>query len=56
MERLNDGEKYKPAVLKMALGGSFQIMVQAQIAVDEWMQLFIEQRAPAVHQEAALYL
>jgi hypothetical protein len=56
MERLNDGEKYKPAVLKMALGGPFQIMVQAQIAVDEWMQLFIEQRAPAVHREATLYL
>jgi hypothetical protein len=56
MERLNDGEKYKPAVLKMALGGSFQIMVQAQTAVDEWMHLFIEQRAPAVHQEAATYL
>jgi hypothetical protein len=56
MERLNDGEKYKPAVLTMALGGPFQIMAQAQIAVDEWMQLFIEQRAPAVHQEAATYL
>ncbi len=56
MERLDDGEKYKPAVLKMALGGSFQIVVQAQIAIDEWMQLFIEQRAPAVHQEAATYL
>ena len=56
MERLNDGEKYKPAVLKMALGGPFQTMVQAQIAVDEWMQLFIERRAPAVHQEAATYL
>jgi hypothetical protein len=56
MERLNDGEKYRPAVLTMALGGSFQIMAQAQIAVDEWMQLFIDQRAPAVHQEAATYL
>jgi hypothetical protein len=56
MERLNDGEKYKPRVLTMALGGPFQIMAQAQIAVDEWMQLFIEQRAPAVHQEAATYL
>jgi hypothetical protein len=56
MERLNDGEKYKPAVLTMALGGPFQIMAQAQIAVDEWMQLFIEQRAPAVHQEAVTYL
>jgi hypothetical protein len=56
MERLNDGEKYKPPVLTMALGGPFQTMVQAQIAVDEWMQLFIEQRAPAVHQEAATYL
>ena len=56
MERLNDGEKYKPPVLTMALGGPFQMMAQAQIAVDEWMQLFIEQRAPAVHQEAATYL
>jgi plasmid stabilization system protein ParE len=56
MERLNDGEKYRPAVLAMALGGPFQIMAQAQIAVEEWMQLFIEQRAPAVHQEAATYL
>jgi hypothetical protein len=56
MERLNDGEKYRPAVLAMALGGPFQIMAQAQIAVEEWMQLFIEQRAPAVHQEAATFL
>jgi hypothetical protein len=56
MERLNDGEKYKPAVLTMALGGSFQIVAQAQIAADEWMQLFIEQRAPAVRQEVATYL
>jgi hypothetical protein len=56
MERLNDGENYGPTVLTMALGGSFQILAQAQIAVDEWMQLFIEQRAPAVHQEAATYL
>jgi hypothetical protein len=56
MERVNDGANYGPTVLTMALGGSFQIMAQAQIAVDEWMQLFIEQRAPAVHQEAATYL
>ena len=56
MERLNDGKKYKPAVLTMALGGPFQVMAQAQIAVDEWMQLFIEQRAPAVYQEAVTYL
>jgi hypothetical protein len=56
MERLNDGEKYKPPVLTMALGGPFQIMAQAQIAVDEWMQLFIEQRAPAVRQEASTFL
>jgi len=56
MERLNDGEKYKPPVLTMALGGPFQIMVQAQLAVDKWMQLFIEQRAPAVYQEAVTYL
>jgi hypothetical protein len=56
MERLNDGETYPPAVLEMALRGPFQIMVQAQIAVDEWMQLFIEQRAPAVYQEAVTYL
>jgi len=56
MERLNGGEKYKPPVLTMALGGPFQIMAQAQIAVEEWMQLFIDQRAPAVHQEAATYL
>jgi hypothetical protein len=56
MERLNDGEQYKPAVLTMALGGPFQKMTQSQIAADEWMQLFIEQRAPAVHQEAATYL
>jgi hypothetical protein len=56
MDRLNDGEKYRPAVLAMALGSPFQIMAQAQIAVEEWMQLFIEQRAPAVHQEAATFL
>ncbi len=56
LERLNDGEKYKPAVIEMALGGPFQIMSQAQMAVDEWMQLFIEQRAPAVRQEAAAFL
>jgi hypothetical protein len=56
MERLNDGEKYKAPVLAMALGGPFQIMAQAQLAVEEWMQLFIEQRAPAVHQEAVTYL
>ena len=56
MERLNDGETYQPAVIEMALRGPFQIMVQAQTAVDTWMQLFIEQRAPAVHQEAATYL
>src|SRR5262245_25595293 len=30
MERLNDGEMYKPAILEMALGGPFQMMVQAQ--------------------------
>jgi hypothetical protein len=56
MERLNDGETYQPAVLEMALRGPFQIMVQAQTAVDTWMQMFIEQRAPAVHREAATYL
>jgi hypothetical protein len=56
MERLNDGETYPPAVLEMALRGPFQIMVQAQTTVDTWMQLFIEQRAPAVRQEAATYL
>ncbi len=56
MERLNDGERYKPPVLTMALGGPFQMMVEAQRAVDEWLQLFVEQRAPAVHQEAATYL
>jgi hypothetical protein len=56
MERLNDGAQYKPHVLAMALGGPFQIMAQAQIAADEWMQLFAEQRAPAAHQEAATYL
>ena len=56
MERLNDGEIYKSAVLEMALGSPFQIMVQAQIAVDSWMQLFIEDRAPAVHREAATFL
>jgi hypothetical protein len=56
MERLNDGETYQPAVLEMALRGPFQIMVQAQMAVETWMHLFIEQRAPAVHQEAATFL
>jgi uncharacterized membrane-anchored protein YhcB (DUF1043 family) len=56
MERLNDGETYKSAVLEMALGSPFQIMVQAQIAVDIWMQLFIEDRAPAVHREVATFL
>jgi hypothetical protein len=56
MERLNDGETYQPAVLEMALRGPFQVMVQAQTAVDTWMQLFIEQRAPAVRQEASTFL
>jgi hypothetical protein len=56
MERLNDGETYKSAVLEMALGSPFQIVVQAQIAVDRWMQLFIEHRVPAAHREAATYL
>jgi hypothetical protein len=56
MERLNDSEKYKPPILTMALGGPFQIMAQAQSAVDTWMQLFIEYRAPAVHQEASTFL
>jgi hypothetical protein len=56
MERLNDGETYQPAVLEMALRSPFQIMVQAQSAVDTWMQLFIEYRAPAVHQEASTFL
>jgi hypothetical protein len=56
MERVNDGEPYKSAVLEMALDSPFQIMVQAQIAVDSWMQRFIEDRAPAVHREAAIYL
>jgi hypothetical protein len=56
MERLNDGEEYKAPVLTMALGGPFQIMVQAQVALDEWMQLFIEQRAPAASREAAAFL
>jgi hypothetical protein len=56
MERLNDGEKYKAPVLAMALGSPFQTMLQAQTALDEWMQLFIEQRAPAAHQEAAAFL
>jgi hypothetical protein len=56
MERLNDGETYQPAVLEMALRGPFQIMVQAQMAVETWMHLFVEQRAPAVHQEAATFL
>jgi hypothetical protein len=56
MERVNDGEPYKSAVLEMALGSPFQVMVQAQIAVDSWMQLFIEDRAPAVHRAAAIYL
>jgi hypothetical protein len=56
MERLDDGEAYKPAVLEMALGASFQLMVQAQTAVDVWIQLFVEQRAPTVRREAAAYL
>ena len=56
MERLSDGEMYKPAILEMALGGPFMGMVQAQVAVDKWMQLFVEQRAPAVHKEAEIYL
>jgi hypothetical protein len=56
MERLNDGETYQPAVLEMALRGPFQIMVQAQSAVDTWMQLFVECRAPAVQQEASTFL
>jgi hypothetical protein len=56
MERLNDGEPYKPAVLEMALGAPFQLMVQAQAAVDTWMKLFVEQRAPNAHREAVAYL
>jgi hypothetical protein len=56
MERLNDGEAYKPAILEMALGAPFQLMVQAQTAVHTWMQLFVEQRAPAVRREVAAYL
>jgi len=56
MERLSDGEMYKPAILEMALGSPFKGMVQAQAAVDKWMQLFVEERAPAVHKEAAIYL
>jgi hypothetical protein len=56
MERLNDSETYKPVILEMALGGPFQMMVQAQIVVDNWMQLFVERRAPAVHREAVTYL
>jgi hypothetical protein len=56
MERLSDGEMYKPAILEMALGVPFKGMVQAQAAVDKWMQLFVEQRGPAVHNEAAIYL
>jgi len=56
MERLNDGEAYKHAILEMALGAPFLRMVQAQTDVDKWMRLFIEQRAPAVHQEAVAYL
>jgi hypothetical protein len=56
MERLNDGETYQPAVIEMALCGPFQIMVQAQTAVDTWMQLFIAQRAPAAHREASTFL
>lgn len=55
MERLNEGENCKSPVLAMALDGPFQMLVQAQIAVDERMQLFIEQRAPTVHQEVAAY-
>jgi hypothetical protein len=56
MERLNDSETYKPVILEMALGGPFEMMVQAQIVVDNWMQLFVERRAPAVHREAVAYL
>jgi hypothetical protein len=56
MERLNDGETYQPTVLEMALRGPFQIMVQAQTAVEMWMQLFIEQRAPAVLRDASTFL
>lgn len=56
MERLNDGETYKPAILEMALCVPFQMLVQAQAAVDKWMQLFVDQRAPAVHEEAMTYL
>jgi hypothetical protein len=55
LERLNDGETYRPAVLTMALGPSFRAMVQAQSAVDEWMHVFLEQRAPAACREAAAY-
>jgi hypothetical protein len=38
----------------MALDGHFQMLVQAQMAVER-MQLFIEQRAPTAHQEVAAY-
>lgn len=51
MERLNDGESYKPAVLEMALGRPFQILVQAETTLQEWMRLFVGQRVPAVRQE-----
>jgi hypothetical protein len=47
MKRLNDGETYKSAVLEMALGSSFQMMVQAQIAADSWMQLFYRGPRPS---------
>jgi len=56
LEHLNDGETYKPAVLAMALGSPFRVMVQAQSAVDEWMHVFLEQRVPAVCREISTFV
>lgn len=55
MERLNDGQNYKAAVLEMALGKPFQALVQAQSALQEWMRLFVERRALAARQEVAAF-
>jgi hypothetical protein len=53
---VSDGSFRVHAINAVGLGSPFQIMVQAQIAVDIWMQLFIEDRAPAVHREVATFL
>lgn len=55
MERLNDGQPYKSAVLEMALGKPFEALVEAQNTLQQWMRLFVERRAAAARQEVAAH-